>query len=177
MKEIYKDIIDYENTYQISNLGNVKSLKRIVNGRNGKIKLKTKILKYSLVRGYKAVNIWKNGKYKNVKIHRLVGLYFVENKDNKKCINHINGIKTDNRVENLEWCTYSENLIHAYKNKLNKNEKIIMQFDLNNNLINEFESLSQASTFINKYNQRGNISDCCNKKRKTAYGFKWKYKF
>lgn len=71
-------------------------------------------------RGYLYVNLCNNGKYKSISIHRLVAQAFIPNTENKPEVNHINGIKTDNRVENLEWVTKSENIQHAFDNNLNK---------------------------------------------------------
>lgn len=106
MQEIYKDIVGYEGLYQVSNLGNVKSFKYG----------KQRILKPGVNKcGYLNLNLWINSFSKNFKIHRLVAKAFIENIDNKEYVNHINGIKTDNRVENLEWCTASENQLHSYK--------------------------------------------------------------
>jgi predicted P-loop ATPase len=101
--EIWKTIKGFEN-YQISNLGSVINVKS------------KRILKHSTLRGYKNVILSNNSFKKKFSVHRLVAMHFIENTQNKPCVNHINGIKDDNRLKNLEWCTYSENEIHSYRN-------------------------------------------------------------
>lgn len=109
MEEIWKDVEGFERLYQVSNLGNVKSL------ANSKTKSE-KILKYSLGRrGYCQVVLSKSNNKYYMRVHRLVAQAFIPNPENKPEVNHINGIRNDNRVENLEWCTQSENQIHAYR--------------------------------------------------------------
>lgn len=114
--ELYKDILGYEGFYQISNLGNVKSLSRTIL-KNGiyPFKSKDKIIK-NRVNKYCYVTLCKNNTYKNFYVHRLVAQAFINNNENKLIVNHINGIKTNNRVDNLEWCTYLENTKHAILN-------------------------------------------------------------
>jgi hypothetical protein len=121
-EEIWKDVVGYEGMYQVSNLGNVKSLSRIVKYQENHSGLrKERILKQNLTKsGYVHVVICINKLNKTVKVHRLVALAFIQNTENKHSVNHINGIKYDNRVENLEWVTHSENIIHAYKTGLKK---------------------------------------------------------
>lgn len=119
MEEIWKDIEGYEGMYQVSNLGRVRSLGRIVKLRDSFRRLSTKVLSPRLKHnGYNQVVLQKDGQRVDVSIHRLVGIAFIPNPENKHQINHKNGIKTDNRVENLEWCTGSENIVHADKTGL-----------------------------------------------------------
>lgn len=122
MKEIWKDVKGYEGIYRVSNLGKVKSLKRKVNIQSGSQRtVNEKILKNQLYsNGYNFVKLSKDHVSQPYSIHRLVGIAFIPNPQNKPCINHKNGIKTDNRVENLEWVTYSENHKHAFRNGLKK---------------------------------------------------------
>jgi len=121
MQEIWKDIKDFENMYQVSNLGRVKSLPRIIMRKDGKKQtIKGQFLKGSKdTKGYIQVELKKDGK-RNIKvIHRLVALAFIPNVENKEQVNHIDGNKENNCTSNLEWCTCQENIQHAWKNELN----------------------------------------------------------
>lgn len=122
--EIWKDIPEYIGYYQISNLGRIRSLDRIINNssirNNGKLFIKGKILKASNVCGYLRLVLSKNNKSKGFYVHRLVAISFINNKHNKKEVNHIDGNKKNNNYLNLEWCTSLENTIHAEKNNLRK---------------------------------------------------------
>ena len=124
-EEIWKDILELNSLYQVSNKGNIRVKKRIVN--SPMIKCGYRILTAKLIKtqdnhkGYKKVTISLNGKKNTFMAHRLVAKCFIENPLNKEQVNHKNGIKDDNRVENLEWCTGSENVRHAMKTGLAKN--------------------------------------------------------
>jgi len=120
-KEIWKPIPEYETLYEASTKGNIRSISRNVNSGKFKIFRHGRILKKILHKvGYHHLDLCKDEKKKKRYVHRLVAITFIENPENKRTVNHINGIKTDNRVENLQWCTHSENTIHAYKTGLLK---------------------------------------------------------
>lgn len=104
MEEIWKDIKDYEGLYQISNLGKVKRLVSVKCKKERFLSI-TKDKKF----GYCRVMLCKNNKTKRFLIHRLMAEHFIPNPENKLCIDHINGIRDDNRIENLRWCTHKEN--------------------------------------------------------------------
>lgn len=120
--EVWKDVKGFEDYYEISNLGNLKSKDRIIKHYKGgfrkyKAKLKKSRLNHN---GYLRCNLKIGGVRYDFTIHRLVAEAFLDNKESRPFINHINGNKADNKVENLEWVTSSENTIHAVKNRLIK---------------------------------------------------------
>lgn len=108
MKETYKDIKGYEGIYQVSNLGNVKRLNYRGTGKERLLK------NYLGCVGYYKICLSKDGKVTTVNIHRLISQTFIPNPENKPQVNHINGIKTDNNIKNLEWVTSKENMQHAH---------------------------------------------------------------
>lgn len=181
MKEVWKNISGYEGLYQVSNLGRIKSLPhKVYNKLIGEYISKEKILKQgSLVRGYKGVGLYKNGKEKTQKVHRLVAEAFIPNPNNYPEVNHKNEDTSDNRVTNLEWCTSKYNSNYgtrtqriAQKN-LNRNKsKRVLQLDLSGNLIHVWPSASETQR--NGFSQ-GNVSACCRGERKTHKGYKWQY--
>lgn len=106
--EIWKDIPGWEGCYQASTMGRIKSLCRII--ASGRM-LKTKVLRQNFIkRGYLAARLYFGGKQKSYQVARLVAITFLPNPEGKPTVDHINNIKTDNRVENLRWATYQENM-------------------------------------------------------------------
>lgn len=117
--EVWKDVKGYEGLYQVSNFGRIKSLQRIKLYENCIHIKKECLLKQSKgSRGYLQVSLAFNKKKKSVLVHRLIANAFIDNFLNKNQINHKNGIKTDNRIQNLEWVTAKENTNHAHQNGL-----------------------------------------------------------
>ena len=165
-KEIWRAIKGYEDLYEVSNFGRVKSLFRY-----------KKVLKpIKDTNGYLKVNLYKNGSHKFVNIHKLVANAFIDNPNNFKYINHKDEDKTNNRVDNLEWCSFYYNLLYGTRLEriAKKNNKPILQFDLNGNFIKEYESITQASKELNI--KLDYISSCCLGRRKTSKGYIFKFK-
>ena len=129
--------------------------------------------------GYIQIALYKNGERKTYYVHRLVILNFSSNELNKPCVNHINCIKTDNRIENLEWVTYKENSKHAVKKgkivkgKYNICSKKVIQYTLNGDFIKVWGCIADVKRILNINNS--NIVSCCKNKRNHAGNYKWKY--
>lgn len=115
MKEIWKPISGFEGLYEVSNMGNVRSVDRIVKRGNCFEKRKSHLMSAVVsdgTHGYSFVNLYMNGKTYPKRVHRLVAEAFIPNPENKPCIDHINTIRNDNSVENLRWVTYKENALN-----------------------------------------------------------------
>ena len=184
MNEIWKDIFGYEGLYQISNLGNVRSLGKTIKIKTSKTRgeyyasIKSKYPKqHKDVGGYLRVDLCKDRGHKNFLVHRLVALHFIPNPGMLDQVNHINGDKTNNCVENLEWCTQVENAVHAVKTGLFKphNERSVVGTDDNGDKV-YFKSAAEAGRILSI--NSGSINSVCtghNPHRHTAGGYKWKY--
>lgn len=151
--------------YEVSNLGKVRNIK---SGR---------MLKpYLNPSGYLRHCLCENNKSKYLFLHKIIATAFIDNPEEKPCVNHIDENKLNNDLSNLEWCTVKENIIHGTRTKraAEKCSKKVIQLDLNNNVLNIFESMTQAEQETGT--SAGNISRCCNGKAKSAGGYKWRRK-
>jgi hypothetical protein len=158
--EIWKDIKGYEGRYQVSSYGNIKSL-------NYHRERKEKILSLcSDADGYCVVLLYKNGKRKMHKVHRIVAETFLTNEKKYPCINHKDENKQNNKVSNLEYCTV------AYNNRYSKAIPI-EQCDLDGNVIKEWECARDAERGTDI--RSANITACCKKNLQTAGGYIWRY--
>lgn len=123
MKEMWKGVVGFENYYQVSNIGRVRSLDRTIIGKNNSTyKRKGRILKFKTDRdGYYALGLHSDGRIKHTTVHRLVAQAYIPNPENKNTVNHEDGDKTNNNVNNLSWMTMCENNQHAYRTGLKNN--------------------------------------------------------
>lgn len=164
--EVWKRINGLED-YEVSNLGRVKSFKK--DKINGKI-----MHSFPTNKGYLRIKLGDGKISKTFSVHRLVCENFLPKDENRKIINHKNGIKDDNRLENLEWATNSENIRHAF-DELGRTAtwtKRITQYDMEGNPIKDWESLTVASNSLDI--SQSSISQCCAGVRKSCGGFVWK---
>lgn len=175
MQEIWKPLVGWENIYEISNYGRIKSLDRYVNQSGHKRFCKGQLIKPTLHKtNYCMVTLRNSGIQKVCKLHQLVMNTFNPNTTNRKLeINHIDGNTTNNRLDNLEWCTHKENLQHASKHHLLSTYKPINQYDLDGNFIKRWDSMKEARRFygfgINS------LRNACKRKSGIHKGFIWRY--
>ena len=178
-KETWKDVIGYAGLYQVSDLGRIRSLGRECNSKNGSKQRKREriLIQEVTIHGYCRVRLFDaEGRAKHYAVHRLVMNAFVGVIDEE--INHINEIKTDNRLCNLEYCTHAYNCNHGTRNVMiaenNKWNHVrpVMQIDRNNNVIATYPSrvIAEMETGIDARH----IGSVCSGARKTAGGYKWR---
>lgn len=170
MQEVWKDIAGFEGLYQVSNLGRVKSLPRNGTHKHPHILHPTTSSKYALYR------LSKKDKPYYRKGHRLVAEAFIPNPENKREVNHIDGNKLNNCIDNLEWVTTSENQSHNYwvlGNCRRFENKEVYQCDTYGKIIKRWPAANLAGKALGIFS--GDIGRCCRGKRHTAGGFKWKF--
>ena len=144
--------------------------------REGQVKssLTNKILKTARLKtGYVCVGLRKGGKSYTVRLHRLLAKAFIPNPHNKPHVDHINGVRDDNRLENLRWCTCKENIQHAISHKLIDNTKQVSMYSLDGNFIKEFDSITDAEKETGVFGV--NISACCKHKIRQSGSYQWRY--
>ena len=180
--EEWRPVVGYEGLYEVSNMGRVKSLERMKWDNGGCCKVPERILKARKVGGgYLKVNLYKDGKSKSCRIHRLVAEAFIPNPDGLPVINHKDENPKNNNVDNLEWCSYSYN--NTYNGKAKKigkkqrndpnRSKPVIAIHKVSGLILEFPSIKEASRQLGI--SKGNICYCCKGKYKSIGGFYWYY--
>lgn len=172
--EEWRDVVGYERLYQVSNLGRVKSLDRTIPFSKCTKKVKGKVLSQHTNFGYCLVSLGRKGQ--GTRVHRLVADAFIPNPSKLPIINHINEVKHDNRVENLEWCDYSYNLNYGSRNGWQRrlNGIAVCQYTKDGVLVAKYSSIAEASEQC-KTASRTNIFHCCKKRKPSAGGYVWRY--
>lgn len=159
-----KIIVDNQETnYSVSSDGLVRN------------DVRNKEMTKSLQQGYLHVGLTINKKIKRMKVHRLVATAFIPNPENKPYVNHINGIKNDNRVENLEWVTAAENTQRAYKTGLAKPTvtRAVRCYDMDGNKLEDYYSIIEAAKDTNSQDEK--ICECCQGYRNSHNKMQWRY--
>lgn len=180
--EIWKDVPEFVGYYQVSNFGRVRRIANYSNQNSSWELTKPKILKCRKhTNGYLRVMFSVNGKHYDRYVHRLVAEVFVENKYGYCEVNHLDGDKTNNNADNLEWCTRSQNNKHAYftglrtvKGCYGSLKKKVAQIDYHTNrIVNIYDSIDSAAKELNC--NHSSITNCCTKRYKSSYGMKFRY--
>ena len=172
--ETWRDIPSYEGIYQVSNLGRVKSLDRIIPFKNSSKRVKGTMLVQHLNFGYCQVSLGRNGK--KHRVHRIVAEAFIPNPHDYPIINHKDENKKNNRVDNLEWCNYAYNLNYGsrkgWQRKLNGVP--VYQYTKEGEFVARFDSMVEAAERTPSVTSN-NIFHCCNKDKPSCGGFVWRY--
>lgn len=186
--EVWKDVVGYEGLYKVSTNGRIRSLDRIIPSKAGsRMTRYGKVLSPAITKaGYHLMTFVNHDTVRaQYLIHRVIALTFLTNPDNFPQVNHINGIKTDNRPANLEWCTGSHNSLHALKlglstipdnkGKFNRgNSKPVLQIDINGTVIKRWPSAMEACRILN-IKCSGVITNVCKGRQVTAAKYKWEF--
>lgn len=151
--ETWKDVVGFEGIYEVSDTGSVRTKvgKTTYTEMHGTRNWKQRILKLKTDRlGYKRVSLYKNGKNTDFLVHRIVASAFIDNPSNFLIVNHLDGISSNNKVENLEWCDSYRNNNHAFDNNLIKTGTKIILENLETGELLKFRSMVKASLYLNK---------------------------
>ena len=190
INEIWVDIMGYKGIYAVSDKGNIKSYSRKVRNNKGYMVTKDKILKNQINnKGYKLIMLSFERNREVILVHRLVASAFIDNPNNLSCVNHIDSNPLNNKVDNLEWVTYKENIQHAIKKgrfdksfemtneKFKEDRKSKMRAVVGECVISGkkvyFDSIQEAGRSFN--GMAGDICNVCKGNRQTAQGYKWSY--
>lgn len=180
ISEEWRDIPSLIGYYQASTIGNIRTVERLVWNGKGYYTLKSHEIKKRLSKkGYVVVDVSIHGKHYYRQVHRLIAETFIPNTHNKCQVNHIDGNKQNNNVDNLEWCTNSENMAHAYKTGLKVSSehsgrpKRMVGLFKDNMLVKYFKSIAEATHYL--HCAGGNVKACCDGNRKHVKGYVAKY--
>lgn len=186
--EIWRDVPGWEGMYQVSTFGRVKTMERMIKSNCNNFRISEERIKEVELRkdGYTATLFCRNSKVTQYKIHRLVGIAFMPNPENKRDINHISGVRSENRLENLEWATRSENKLHGFRIGMTKPtclgifgkdhhlSKPVLKIDIETgNIIERYDGLMDASRKTCLGFRE--ISACARGKRQSYNNYLWQY--
>lgn len=169
INEEWREVVGYEGWYQVSNLGNVRSVEREVNYKDTSYtsKRRSYILKAKIGQhGYKEVVLVQNGARRTCRVHRLVAQAFIPNPNNLPTVNHLDENKTNNIVDNLEWSSVRHNTLYSMK------ETSILKYSASGELVGKYSHFTDAGESVDG-NKHG-VYKCCKGKLKTYKGFIWK---
>ena len=181
MTEQWKPIPGYENVYEVSDMGRVRRLEaKDTNGRTCRAQIIKPIVQHS---NYCHVGLWRGQKCEQRRVHRLVAQAFIPNPENKPTVNHLNEDKQDNRACNLEWATVQENTVYgscierrtANRRADAPNRRMAVIGTDKDGIEHRFDSITNALVAVGASKRDGGISKCCKGKRKTAFGYTWRY--
>lgn len=177
--EIWKDIPNYEGTYQVSNLGRVRSLDRMVLRKDGRSERHSgTIIKQHINRGYHYVRLCKNSSYRSLKVHRLVAEAFIPNINNLPQVNHMDENKSNNSVGNLEWCTMEYNIRYgtAFQRTRDSHIKLhgkkVVMYSSDGDIVKTFECTKDLER--EGFDRRA-VNRCCRNISNTHKGYKFQY--
>lgn len=178
-EEIWIPIHGYEDLYEVSNFGNVRSVDRVVCQRHWQGGTAVHIYKGKRIKlrhtinGYLTADLHANGSFKRCLVHRLVAEHFHTKPDGKDYINHLDNDPTNNHADNLVWCTQAENIQYAYDNgtKTPPHEKTVIQYSMDGTPLKTWKSVAHAERSLNI----NNVAAVCRGIRNHAGGYKWQY--